>query len=89
MPLCKNVPIDHPVILESYKVMRFPLSFCTNRKVDIFCMFLIFAKQGKNHFYNAPGKNFEISRTFENEQNIKGTFLHWVLITGNLHGKVD
>ena len=24
----------------------------------------------------ASGKNFEVSRAFENEQNIKGTFLH-------------
>ena len=24
----------------------------------------------------ASGKNFEVSRGFENEQNIKGTFLH-------------
>jgi len=48
--MCKNVPIDHPVILEIYKVMRFLLSNCTTRKVDVFRMFLIFAKQGESHF---------------------------------------
>ena len=36
--------------LHMYKVMRFSSSFCTTRKMDIFCMFLIFAKQGENHF---------------------------------------